>query len=68
MAHVVPPRIGPEDAFFWDGVAAGELRLRRCAACGRVDQPPGPMCPDCGGTGHEVFTAEPRGTPRRAPG
>jgi uncharacterized OB-fold protein len=36
-----------DDQFFWDGVAAGELRLQRCASCGKLRHPPGPMCPHC---------------------
>lgn len=58
---VVPPRKTPDDAFFWDGVGDGRLVLQRCAVCGRIQQPPGPMCPVCGSTAHEVFDAEPRG-------
>ncbi len=27
------PIISPDDTFFWEGVAAGELRLQRCAGC-----------------------------------
>jgi uncharacterized protein len=36
-----------DDQFFWEGVAAGELRLQRCASCGRMRHPPRPMCPFC---------------------
>ena len=32
---------------FWEGCAAGELRVQRCAACGRRRMPPRPMCPHC---------------------
>jgi uncharacterized protein len=40
---------------FWEGCAAGELRYRRCAACGAVRFPPRPFCTGCGGvTGWEV--------------
>jgi uncharacterized OB-fold protein len=42
------PLITPDTAFFWDGTAAGELRIQRCAACGALRHPPGPMCPACG--------------------
>lgn len=40
----------PTDAWtqpFWDATAAGELRLPRCADCGRFRWPPGPFCPAC---------------------
>jgi uncharacterized OB-fold protein len=42
------PLITPDTAFFWDGTAAGELRIQRCAGCGALRHPPGPMCPGCG--------------------
>jgi len=42
------PQVTPDTAFFWDGTAAGELRIQRCAQCGAVRHPPGPMCPACG--------------------
>ena len=42
------PLITPDTAFFWDGTAAGELRIQRCARCGALRHPPGPMCPACG--------------------
>jgi uncharacterized protein len=42
------PQITPDTAFFWTGTASGELRIQRCAACGALRHPPGPMCPACG--------------------
>ncbi len=39
------PAITHDNAFFWEGVAAGELRIQRCQPCGRLRHPPGPMCP-----------------------
>jgi hypothetical protein len=32
---------------FWEGCRRGELRMQRCAACGRFRFLPRPMCPDC---------------------
>jgi uncharacterized protein len=32
---------------FWEGTAVGELRVQRCASCGRRRMPPRPMCPHC---------------------
>jgi uncharacterized OB-fold protein len=32
---------------FWEGTAAGELRVQVCAECGLVRHPPRPMCPRC---------------------
>jgi uncharacterized OB-fold protein len=42
------PLVTPDTAFFWAGTAAGELRIQRCAGCGAMRHPPGPMCPACG--------------------
>ena len=42
------PLVTPDTAFFWDGTAVGELRIQRCAKCGVLRHPPGPMCPACG--------------------
>jgi 3-oxo-4,17-pregnadiene-20-carboxyl-CoA hydratase alpha subunit len=36
-----------DTGFFWEGVAAGELRIQRCVGCGALRHPPGPMCPRC---------------------
>ena len=50
------PRPDPavaDDARFWSYVAAGELRLQRCAACGTFRHPPRPVCARCGATGAE---------------
>lgn len=41
------PRRGVFDAPYWEHVAAGELRLQRCASCGHYRYPPGPVCPEC---------------------
>ena len=56
------PLVTPDTAFFWDGTAVGELRIQRCARCGSLRHPPGPMCPACGeastagGAGGEGYT------------
>jgi uncharacterized protein len=47
-AGVLRPPVSPDTAFFWDGTAAGELRIQRCGGCGVLRHPPGPMCPACG--------------------
>jgi uncharacterized protein len=48
---VMRPQVTPDTAFFWAGTAAGELRIQRCASCGALRHPPGPMCPACGAPG-----------------
>jgi uncharacterized OB-fold protein len=42
------PVTSPDTAFFWDGIAAGELRIQACDGCGALRHPPGPRCPSCG--------------------
>src|SRR5579871_270908 len=32
---------------FWEACGEGRLTVPRCAACGHVRWPPGPMCPVC---------------------
>ncbi|MCX2730379.1 bifunctional MaoC family dehydratase N-terminal/OB-fold nucleic acid binding domain-containing protein [Saccharopolyspora sp. NFXS83] len=44
------PAINRDTAYFWEGTAAGELRIQRCGQCGLLRHPPGPMCPECGAT------------------
>jgi len=49
LGFVMRPVVSPDTAFFWDGMAAGELRVQRCGQCGALRHPPGPLCPSCGG-------------------
>lgn len=48
VSDVLRPAVSRDTAFFWDGTAAGELRIQRCGGCGALRHPPGPMCPGCG--------------------
>jgi hypothetical protein len=41
------PQPTPETQPFWDGCAAGELRLQRCRPCDAFYFPPRPFCPRC---------------------
>ncbi|UBU11221.1 Zn-ribbon domain-containing OB-fold protein [Nonomuraea gerenzanensis] len=43
------PKPTPETQPFWDGTAAGELRIQRCEPCARHYFYPRPSCPRCGG-------------------
>lgn len=56
------PTADRDNAFFWEGVAEGELRLQRCAGCGRLRHPPGPMCPSCRSFDWTVEPSTGRGT------
>lgn len=37
-----------DDGPYWEGCRRRELKIQRCAACGRFRHPPGPLCPSCG--------------------
>lgn len=51
-----------EAAGFWDGTAAGELRIQACVNCGRLRHPPRPMCPYCQSTERTWRTMSGKGT------
>jgi uncharacterized OB-fold protein/acyl dehydratase len=42
------PAIGRDNAFFWEGVDAGELRIGTCQSCKTLHHPPQPICRSCG--------------------
>ena len=44
------PNRNRDNAFFWDGANTQELRIQSCQACGHLQHPPMPMCPQCHGT------------------
>ena len=52
----------PETQHYWDGAAAGELRLQNCDACANTYFPPPPFCPDCGSRAVSVIAASGRAT------
>ena len=56
-ADLLRPVISRDTAFFWDGTAAGELRIQRCSGCGTLRHPPGPLCPACGAAKPEYVVA-----------
>ncbi len=55
------PAINRDSQFFWDGVQAGELRIQKCADCGTLRHPPGPMCPACHSLERTYVVASGRG-------
>ena len=56
------PALGLDNDFFWEGVAAGELRIQQCNGCGVLHHPPQPLCDRCGSTDHGHVLASGRGT------
>jgi uncharacterized protein len=57
VSDVLRPVVSRDTAFFWDGTAAGELRIQRCGGCGALRHPPGPVCPGCGAARPEYVVA-----------
>jgi uncharacterized protein len=55
--EVLRPVVSRDTQFFWDGTAAGELRIQRCGGCGSLRHPPGPMCAACGAARPEYDVA-----------
>ena len=53
VVGLIGPRPDGLDAPYWDGLAAGKLRLQRCAACDEWIWGPLWMCPSC----HQVDPA-----------
>ena len=47
---------------FWEGTAAGELRVQACDACGALRFPPRVMCPECQSTERSWQPVSGRGT------
>jgi len=43
----IRPVLGRDNAWWWEAVDRGELRIQRCAECGELRHPPRPMCPHC---------------------
>jgi uncharacterized OB-fold protein/acyl dehydratase len=41
------PPLGHDNQWWWEGIAAGELRIQRCKECGTLRHPPRPMCGQC---------------------
>jgi len=56
-----PPR-GHDNAWWWDGVARGELPIQRCKSCGVLRHPPRPMCGACQSTEWDSIPAKGGGT------
>ncbi|GAB2976338.1 Zn-ribbon domain-containing OB-fold protein [Nocardioides montaniterrae] len=56
MSGPLRPVVNRDNAYFFDGTRAHELRIQKCNACGVLRHPPGPACPDCGAfdRGHVV--------------
>jgi uncharacterized OB-fold protein len=52
----------PETRHYWEGAAAGELRLQRCDDCSKAYFPPRPFCPHCASRNVSGFAASGKAT------
>jgi uncharacterized OB-fold protein len=39
--------MGHDNAWWWEGIEAGELLIQKCKGCGVLRHPPRPMCGAC---------------------
>jgi hypothetical protein len=60
--NIIRPVINRDNEFFFEGTAAGELRLQNCDACGELRHPPGPMCPSCHAASRSYIVSPGAGT------
>lgn len=58
---VMRPSVNDDNAYFWDGVAARELRIQRCGACAVLRHPSSPGCAACGSLDWDWVVASGRG-------
>ncbi len=56
------PAITQDTQFWFDGTKQGKLLIQRCASCGRLRHPPGPVCPKCMSYDWDTVEASGRGT------
>ncbi len=55
------PAVNRDTRFFWEGVQQGKLLIQRCASCGELRHPPGPMCSHCRSLDWDTVEASGRG-------
>jgi uncharacterized protein len=55
------PAINADNAAVWEGYRRHELRIPKCASCGRLFSPPTPRCAACGGFDMGYAVASGRG-------
>jgi uncharacterized OB-fold protein/acyl dehydratase len=55
------PAVTQDNAFFFEGAKQHKLLIQRCASCGRLRHPPGPMCPECRSLEWNTLEASGRG-------
>lgn len=61
-SRIIRPMRNRDNDYFWEGTAAGALRIQKCNACGELRHPPGPSCPSCHAFDRGWVVASGRGT------
>jgi uncharacterized OB-fold protein len=56
------PALTHDNAFWFEGAKQHRLLIQRCAACGRLRHPPGPLCPACQSPDWDTVEAVGRGS------
>jgi uncharacterized OB-fold protein len=62
VTRPIPPVVDRGNQWFWDGVAEHRLLIQRCASCGTLRHPAGPMCGRCQSLDWDVQEAAGGGT------
>ena len=62
MITPIRPTVDRGNQWFWDGVAEHRLLIQRCASCGTLRHPGGPMCGRCRSLDWDVLEAAGGGT------
>jgi uncharacterized protein len=57
----VRPLTSADQAFWWEGLAVGEVRIQRCSKCNLLRHPPHPRCAKCGSLEWDWIIASDRG-------
>ncbi len=58
----IRPPMGHDNAWWWEAVKAGELRIQRCKSCQTLRHPPRPMCGECRSMEWDSVVASGRGS------
>lgn len=56
------PATTHDNSWWFDGLKAGKLLIQQCAECGKLRNPPGPMCPSCHSLKYNQVEAKGTGT------
>lgn len=56
------PPMGHDNAWWWEAIQKGELRIQKCKSCGVLRHPPRPMCGECQSVEWESVRSNGEGT------